>query len=202
MDAGPSSGRRLLQARQVSEVTLESSRSGYLYVVNRSYRSDGSMGRPSVIFPSTRIRGGDNLVSPGMMIRLPDRGSHPWQFASSDPNYAGELLIVLLSPQPVQNFAAASEGVPIDDSILEEWTRLYGVKVRSTTHVGADLRLTVDEANARDAERNYPGRRPFPPCCLRATARPTTQFWFRCEFPSTATDRKTNILLSPPCRVH
>ncbi|MEP6901565.1 MAG: DUF4384 domain-containing protein, partial [Actinomycetota bacterium] len=51
--------------------TIESSRSGYLYIVNREFYTDGTAGAAEIIFPTLRTRGGDNHVGAGSLIEVP-----------------------------------------------------------------------------------------------------------------------------------
>src|SRR5437762_479195 len=51
--------------------TIESSRSGYLYIVDREVYADGSTGDAEIVFPTLRTRSGDNHVSAGTLIEIP-----------------------------------------------------------------------------------------------------------------------------------
>lgn len=64
------------------QIGIESSRSGYLYVIDRPFYKNGSVGSPILVFPTKRINSGDNRIWPGKMVRLPDRTSDPpyWEF--------------------------------------------------------------------------------------------------------------------------
>jgi hypothetical protein len=142
---------------------IESSRTGFLYVFNRSYRSDGSMGPANMIFPTRRIRSGDNRISPGELLRLPDSTSDPpyWQIQSERPDYAGELLIALLSPEPLADLTASGDVTPVADVMLSNRLGPAGNGVKMQTFDSGPLRLTVEEAAAR--ERRAPLTRDAPP---------------------------------------
>src|SRR5690349_23992390 len=45
--------------------------SGYLYVFDREVYADKSLGEPYLIFPTTALRGGDNLVKAGRVVEIP-----------------------------------------------------------------------------------------------------------------------------------
>jgi len=49
---------------------IETARNGFLYVINRTLRSDGSTAPAYLIYPTNRIHGGDNRVWPGRLIRF------------------------------------------------------------------------------------------------------------------------------------
>lgn len=146
---------------------VESSRTGYLYVVNRSLRTDGSMGPASLIYPSSRIRGGDNAVWPGRLIRLPDRDSNPpyWEFQSSRPDYAGEQIVLLLVPQRLDDM---SDGMTIGDETLSEWTRRFGNGVKPASQRSDSSRLTPAEAAARNDGTPLASSAPLPQVVFEA----------------------------------
>jgi hypothetical protein len=134
------------------QVGIESSRSGYLYVINRSFRKDGSTGPASLIFPTNRIRAGENQIWPGRMVRLPDRDSVPpyWELDSSRSDYAGELVIVLLAPGPIEGLDPKEEAFPVADDVVADWNKQFGAGVRFLSYESQQRRLTVEEADARD----------------------------------------------------
>jgi hypothetical protein len=43
-------------------LSIEASRRGHLYVIDQEAYADGSLGAPLLIFPTLRIRNGDNAV--------------------------------------------------------------------------------------------------------------------------------------------
>lgn len=156
------------------QVGIETSREGYLYVINRSSRKDGSVGPASLVFPTSRIHGGDNHIWPGRVIRLPDRDSRPpyWEIASSRPDYAGEVLLVILAPRPLDGVVAQEDALPIDTSRVDEWVRQWGKGVRSVSGESRQLRLTVEEARARDQGVLLTRAEPLPQTILEADGDP------------------------------
>lgn len=134
------------------QIAVESSRAGYLYLVNRTLFSNGSTGPSRLIFPTDRSQGGDNQVWPGKVIRLPDRNSKPpyWQFQSSRPDYTGELLIVLLSPRPLDTGGSQEDATEVSEATLADWSKQLGGGVSLTSSQTDQLRLTPEEAAARD----------------------------------------------------
>ena len=51
-------------------MSIESPRSGFLYVIDREQYADGSTSDPYLIFPTQKIHAGNNAVSPGKVIEL------------------------------------------------------------------------------------------------------------------------------------
>jgi len=72
-------GTRLRMGDRV-RLTIESPRSGYLYVIDREQYATGELGEPYLIFPTTRINNGDNKVSAGKIIDLPAQEDRPNYF--------------------------------------------------------------------------------------------------------------------------
>jgi Domain of unknown function (DUF4384) len=89
---------------------VESSDSGYLYVLGRETYSDGSYGAPYPIFPASADD--NNLVRPGMLFDIPDqREDVPYfNINPKKPNYSGELLTLILAPKPLTTIKLDSNG--------------------------------------------------------------------------------------------
>lgn len=86
-------------------VGIESPSPGYLYVINREEYADGSRGQPALIFPTTRIRGGDNRVQAGRLIELPSQQDNVPYFtvrpSRRRPDQVGELLTIVVTARPL-----------------------------------------------------------------------------------------------------
>lgn len=91
-------------------IAVESSVSGYLYVVNSEVFSDGSFSEPFLIFPAGKDD--DNSIQPGMLVDIPDQAEDLPYFIINpkSENYAGELLTVIISPKPLTNLKTDDEG--------------------------------------------------------------------------------------------
>ncbi len=89
---------------------IESSVEGYLYVFNRETFADGSLGVPYMIFPES-IRD-DNSVGPGILVDIPDqRDDVPYfNITPQGPNYAGELLTVVIASKPLTEIKLERDG--------------------------------------------------------------------------------------------
>ncbi len=86
------------QAGDKVRIGIESPTAGYLYVVNVELSSGGGYGEPRLIFPDPVAQ--PNFVGPGMLVDIPDqKESHPYfDINPKSANYAGELLVVIISP--------------------------------------------------------------------------------------------------------
>ncbi len=120
--------------------TIESSRSGYLYIVNREFYTDGSKGDAEIIYPTLRTRGGDNRVAAGSLVEIPP-ASDSFPYFNVNPrkaNYAGEELVVVISPVKFEDIELALKAQGINREKLEKWL--------------ADWAATVDIYDAEDGE--------------------------------------------------
>ena len=110
---------------------LESSRSGYLYVVDRELSRQGRLGEPFLVFPTSRIHGGNNRVSNGDLVRLPGEATNPpyWVLESSPDDYQGELITLILTPQLIPELPSQSDRAPVDAAWLAGYEKAWGAPV-------------------------------------------------------------------------
>ena len=96
-------------------ITVESPRSGFLYIIDREQYADGSFGEPMLIFPTLKTRGGDNRVMPGKLIDIPAQEDQYSYFtaqpAGSRRDQVAEVLTVILVPSPLPVTILVSSGV-------------------------------------------------------------------------------------------
>jgi hypothetical protein len=119
--------------------TIESSRSGYLYIVNREYYADGTTGAANIIFPTLRTRGGDNRVVAGSLVDIPaSTDSVPYfTIKPKRRDYAGEELVVLITKEKLP-LEIGLKPIALDLPQLEKWS--------------GDWSATVDIYDAEDGE--------------------------------------------------
>src|SRR5206468_2537319 len=88
-------GTTLFKPGDRVRVSIESGRRGYLYLLDREMYADGSTGEPYLIFPTDRLRDGDNRVRAGRVVEVPALSDSPSYFkmTSSRPDQMGEELI-------------------------------------------------------------------------------------------------------------
>ena len=138
---------------------IESSLTGYLYVFNRETSTDGSLGAPSLIFPDS-IRD-DNSVGPGVLVDIPDqRDDVPYfNITPQGPNYAGELLTVVITTKPLTDLKVERDGtvVSVDDLLNLEFNADVEVFSRTDTE---DKFYSKIEADAACGGRSRGGKEP------------------------------------------
>lgn len=118
---------------------IESSEPGYLYVFDRETYSDGSLGAPYLIFPESGLD--DNAVGPGMIVDIPDqRDDVPYfNINPKNINYSGEMMTVIISPKPLENFKVDGEGKLANSTELTELE--FGTEVELFTREDADDKM-------------------------------------------------------------
>lgn len=120
--------------------TIESSRTGFLYIVNREFYTDGTTGEANLIFPTLRTRGGDNRVSAGSLIEIPAATDSVPYFTIKPrrEDYAGEELAVIISPVKIPDIEIGLRAQAIDRETFKKWL--------------AEWSATVDIYDAEDGE--------------------------------------------------
>ena len=96
-------------------LSVESPRTGYLYVIDREQYADGSEGAPHLIFPTKRTLGGDNRVTAGRLVEIPAQDDRPSFFTMrpSRADQTGERLTILVTNQPVKEIVLSDDAVPM-----------------------------------------------------------------------------------------
>ncbi|HEX8247396.1 MAG TPA: hypothetical protein VF599_04365 [Pyrinomonadaceae bacterium] len=112
--------------------TIESPRSGFLYIVNREVYADGSRGEAKLIFPTLKTNSkGENRVVAGSLIEVPHSSARTPYFrvASEEPDYAGEEVVVIISPVRLPGLKIDLEPSPVAVEKLEKWLADWGTTV-------------------------------------------------------------------------
>lgn len=112
---------------------VESAATGYLYIVDSELHTDGSLGEPFLIFPSNANE--DNTVRPGLLAEVPDQSEDLPYFnlTAKRKDYAGELLTIIVSPNPLKNLKADGKGQLANADELAELEENNEVKLYAKT---------------------------------------------------------------------
>jgi uncharacterized protein DUF4384 len=125
-------------------LSIESPRTGYLYVIDRDWFKDGSSGETNLIFP---LRGDDNRLQAGKLIDIPAEHQTPFK-ANPKPNQAGEMLTLIVTSTPL-TLPVSNEAFPISNTQLAEWEAKWsGTTERFEMNNGAGQARTVEELQA------------------------------------------------------
>ncbi len=118
--------------------SFEAPRAGYLYVIDREQYANGSTGEPTLIFPTTRTRGGDNRVEPGKLIEIPGQDDRPNYFTlrQSRADQAGELLTVIVSAQPLPGLEIGAQALQLSANQVRQWEQQWGAQTETFEMAG------------------------------------------------------------------
>ena len=125
-------------------LSIESPRTGYLYVIDRDWFADGSSGgETNLIFP---LLGEDNELQAGKLIDIPT--SHDTFKASPKANQTGEMLTIIVTSKPL-SLPLSKKFLPISSAQLAEWEKMWsGMTERFEMNGGAGLTRTIEEQEA------------------------------------------------------
>lgn len=122
-------------------VGIESPEPGYLYVINREVYANGRRGEPALIFPTTRINGGDNRVKAGRLIELPsqqdDRAYFTVRPSRRRPDQVGELLTAIVTAKPL-DLDIGPERLRLPEEQVLEWEQRWTVPWELFEQIGGE----------------------------------------------------------------
>jgi hypothetical protein len=111
---------------------VESPRDGYLYVFDRELYQDGSLSAAYMIFPTTRLREGDNRIKANRPVELPSLTDDPVYFEAKkiglDPKkiLVGEILSIAITDRPISSLRDfGRDAVQVSSSNIESLEKLY-----------------------------------------------------------------------------
>lgn len=159
-------------------LTIESPRTGYLYVVDREQYADGAMGEPVLIFPTTRTRGGDNQVRPGKLIDIPAQEDTPNYFTlilnPQRQDQVAEVLSIIITPQPLENVTVSRSPLTLSAAQLAEWEGMWSGEVEQLEMnggAGQTWTRAEREASTTVGARTLTQEDPAPQTIYRVTAK-------------------------------
>jgi hypothetical protein len=115
-------------------ITIESPRSGFLYVLNREEHRGRRLSKALLIFPTKRIRGGHNAVTAGRAIEIPALEDQPPYFTlksadkEMESEYVGEVLNVMVTPQPLKELTIGRTALKLSEQQVRAWELRWGAK--------------------------------------------------------------------------
>jgi Domain of unknown function (DUF4384) len=157
------------------QITVEAPRSGYLYVFDREVYANKSLGDPYLIFPTTAIRGGDNLVKAGRVIEIPSSEDKPpfYTIQKSRPDYEGELLTVLITEAPLAELSLGPGALRLPKEQVSSYEKRWGAAVDNIELVdGPGTPMTAAEKKAAEGKRLLTRSDPMPQSIYRVRSKP------------------------------
>ncbi|HZS03312.1 MAG TPA: hypothetical protein VFD58_00425 [Blastocatellia bacterium] len=165
-----------LNSGEQIRLTVEVPRRGYLYVIDRELYSDGSFSRPMVIFPTRRIRNGDNLVRPGKLIELPNQTDQPPYFVikRSRQDQVSEVLTFIVTTKPLEEIVVGEDQTAIPPELYASWEKKWlSPAERYEIAGGKGMRYTrKEEAAGADPDILLTRSDPSPQTIYRVSFKP------------------------------
>ncbi len=136
---------RQFQKNDLIRLSIESPRTGYLYVVDRDWFTDGHPGaETNLIFP---VHGEDNRLEAGKLIDIPADNRAPFK-ANPKINQAGEMLTIIITSAPL-SLPLSKDYLPVSSTQLAEWENKWsGMTERFEMINGAGQTRTIEEQQA------------------------------------------------------
>ena len=132
------------QEGDLLRLSIESPRTGYLYVIDSDWFTDNSSGETNLIFP---LHGEDNRLEAGKLIDIPAENDPPFK-ARPKPNQVGEMLTILVTSAPLP-LPLSGDALPVSQGQLAEWKRMWsGMTERFEMNGGAGETRTISEQEA------------------------------------------------------
>ena len=121
--------------------------------------------QPHLIFPTTRLRGGNNRVEPGFLVEIPDAQDKPPAFRveKTRPDQTGVMLTIIVAPKPVPGLAVTSNAVNLTEQQVTDWERRWGSSVQRLDQSDpGKVYTTAEAAAAKNVERALRAEDPVP----------------------------------------
>jgi len=140
---------------QKVRLSIESPRTGYLYVIDREQYADGTYSDPYLIFPTLKTRGGNNAVTAGRVIEIPAQDDRPFYFKMKPrrADQTAEVLTIMVMSQPLPNLKLDYQPLKLSNEQFAEWQQKFSAAVKRTdlaNHAGKTYTKAEMDAGAND----------------------------------------------------
>jgi hypothetical protein len=167
-------GTPLVEGSKV-QLTIESPRTGYLYVFDREMYAGNTFGDPILIFPTLSINGGDNKVSAGRVIEIPSADDKPpyYTLKRSRADHAGESLTVIVSDKPLTDLTIGRGALKISAAQFDSYEKQWGAMTQQLElDEGAGRAITKAEKAAATGKADLTQDDSPPQTIYRIQAKP------------------------------
>lgn len=136
------------------QLTIESPRSGYIYIFDREVYADKTFGDPYLIFPNLSINGGDNRVSAGRIIEIPSSQDKPpfYTLRKSGENHEGEVITVIVTDKPLTELVIGRTALKISTEQFDLYEKKWGTLTQQLELEGGSG-LPMNKAEKAAGER-------------------------------------------------
>ena len=164
----------LTEGQQV-RISIETARAGYLYVVDQDQYADKTSSEPYLIFPSQKLRGGNNQLKAGVPVEIPDLADDPPYFIMrhTRPDQVSELLTILITPKPIPGVASGADRQKLSAAQFASWQKQWASKTRPVDAPDqAGKPYTVQEKNAAAGTKPLGQNDPTPQTMFQMDVKP------------------------------
>ncbi len=154
-------------------LSFESPAAGYLYIFDREIYADEKVGEPWQTFPTMASRGGSNRVEQGQVIDIPGQSDY-FTLKSSNANWRGELLTVIISPEPLSDVGIPDKPSPTSAAMVAAFEDKYlkpAGEYEQTATAGQGYTKAEKEAGRDVGTRQLTQEDPFPQTVYRVKTR-------------------------------
>jgi hypothetical protein len=149
---------------------IESPRDGFLYVIDRELYADGTTSDPYLIYPTLANRNGNNSVTAGKLIEIPEKSYFLLKPLRTD--YTGESLTILITKEPIGELKIGENIIKLDAQLVAQWEKQWGVAIERFEMIGgAGKTYTKAEKESSDGSRLLTQADELPQTLYRAVAK-------------------------------
>lgn len=128
-------------------ISIETARTGYLYVVDCDEYADGTRSEPHLIFPTLRLGGGNNAVGAGTVIEIPGAEDAPpyFKMRRTRPSQTSELLTIIVTARQIESLAIGTKPLVLTDAQVASWKKEWkstSTRLEAAGTAGAAYTLT------------------------------------------------------------
>jgi hypothetical protein len=157
-------------------LSVEVPRAGdhYLYVIDREVYAGGAMSDPYLIFPTKGTRGGNNVVTAGMIVDIPAPEDNVpfFNFTSVGKGRLSERLTLIVSPQPLA-LPLGDGPLPLTHAQVAQWEQQSNGVAERRESLGGELGWTEAEKEAGEGKRLLTQSDPLPQTIYRVKTQPS-----------------------------
>jgi hypothetical protein len=157
------------------QLTIESPRTGYLYVFDREIYADKTYGEPYLIFPTLGLNDGDNKVGAGRVIEIPSSGDKPpyYTLKRSRADHDGEALTVIVSDKPLPGLTIGRSALRIPSDQFASYEKEWGAMTQQLElDKGAGTAMSKAEKAAASGQGSLTQDDSMPQTIYRVVTKP------------------------------
>jgi hypothetical protein len=182
------------------QLTIESPRSGYLYVFNREIYADKTFGEPYLIFPTLNLNSGDNKVRAGRVIEIPSAEDKPpfYILKRSRADHEGEGLTIIVTDKPLTELTIGRNAIKVSGEQFNLYEKRWGALTQQLElDGGSGSAMSKAEKAARSGTKVLTQDDSLPQTIYRILAKPNQPLLLTIPLTISTQIEKANEKLQP-----